>query len=976
MSAQDRTHVLSAFARRIASKYSAKAPASNVELEPAVAVSQPNETNPPPPATTWVSLALKMSGECTVVEILVARLADFLNDVGAAALEANLVDVQFWLQRREARKQKEPEIWGVVIDVDVSSPDPFGAFVDAMPIPTAWWRTMHGSKAALVFDRAVSRTEFVAIAEQLTLAIAGGDPNSWSVDQAQHLPIVNKTTLDGLVPVKCPGAQTNGRPLVVDEFATELPIRLERALSTGTRITTGERHSVEEYLCELGLPSPADISSRSGPYSCCPASASHDSACCYVIKAKDGSLRVVCYGGYRGHNGRAETSWSERELLDLASGVERRDDGIAVMRDLPVTWVGEDYARLKFSALFADEDRPQVFVEAAVRVWLRARAFRALRSIEDLARKEGAENLNTKSLADIVWFYQRRIGGFDDTGPCRLGFDNMAGQLRIVRSNGAVEPVTTKGESLALKPHLHEWKTSTAFDLRAEVSFEKDGGKMLTTGFTIDTDGFDSHWNKALGGSLAHLRALGLPAVDNYIFPVAHTADDIAFDASTKCMIVTRTARLHDVDAGFDALDFFAKLQREGKLPLATEADVPRLLMALASPLIRRIAPGLLGVYVFEGPSGAGKEYVITVISDTWGHTISTPRAVYYEIHKVDDLEQNRNFHAAADSALYLRAIEAGKSMEKIDSLIRYSTSRYVTARGMRMDARQILNGFTYLADTVEGLPERREISRRTTVIGMRPMADAMSKGEIRDQVIKNASNIVGYLKRRVETESPNWYLNQAFTKSRQVGQVALARLFGASLPEVVGTNMDEFFEALLAYIDIGVEDIGKKELANALARGTKDGREATTFSSYPLSHLIDQMQGQVGYKQLFSQFKSKRMIKIFLNREKDYAEVDNERLPYLPVSIHGKRYAFKLIKDDRNFVLEQEMIYCNRLGIPSITGQTTEETPNAAESAPARPPATATTNRSSLRVSAAAMHARDRARAREEGTDDAVESE
>jgi len=64
-------------------------------------------------------------------------------------------------------------------------------------------------------------------------------------------------------------------------------------------------------------------------------------------------------------------------------------------------------------------------------------------------------------------------------------------------------------------------------------------------------------------------------------------------------------------------------------------------------------------------------------------------------------------------------------------------------------------------------------------------------------------------------------------------------------------------------------------------------------------------------------QYKSARNVEMWLNREADYADVTEGRRPYLPVEMGDKRYAFKLVKGRRNFVLVDEEDYCNTVGLP-----------------------------------------------------------
>ncbi len=866
-----------------------------------------------------LSLALMSSGSCTQIAIPVARLAEFLNELGAAAVQQQYADVQAWVQQRKRRRGGCEKIWGLILDADLEAEDPLAVIVDAgLPLPTTWWRTIHGWKAIWVFDRPADSDTFDAIAQQFTIAVPGGDPKSWSLDQAQHLPIVLKSTDDGVIEVKFLATQTNAQPLRIADYLPELPMRLQRALGSSRCLSAGERPAVEDYLAELGTPAPEETGSRSGPYACCPVSEQHDRPCFYIYRQENGSIDATCIGG---HSGELTKFWSEPALYELATGKHISDAGIDALHDVPINWAGQSYIEDKLAEAFATEPQPRVLVATATTVWMRAHASKVILRARRLAESEGIVLTTQFPLNAFLRLCCEKIDGFDSTGPCRVAFDAVNQYLTLLHSNGSTQRIKTEGESLSVAPHLHEWKASRAHYIYATItSDKKTETKSISFTDQINVNGYASHWNKGMSGSADHLAALGVPILHHFPLPIAFEKDSCSIDPQTKCISITRTARMRAGDPKFDALDFFTKLQREGKLPLATEEDVPRYLMGMASPLVRRVAPGLLGVYVFEGPSGSGKEYMVIIINDTWEHSILIPTTVSFELHDVDDLEMNRGFHAAS-SAVYMRVKEAGKSIDKINSLIRFAATKHVTARGMQKDARQIPNSFTYLADTVEGLPERKEIARRTVVIGTRNIGDDVSKGEIRQQIIDRAPDIIAYLKAKIESQSPEWFLNQTNTQSRQVAQAALAKLFGATLPEVKGGSTDELFEYMLSFIKEHGEQEGKEQLEAAKSRGGKDGKETILFPSYGLGMLIGIMKDQVrnNCQEFFKQHGTTRSLEMFLKREANYHEVENGQLSYLRVEINGAPYAFKLVKGKRNFVLFDELKYCDRMGIEPI---------------------------------------------------------
>ncbi len=468
-----------------------------------------NQAEPPPsqPAVPaiWVSVSTQFTKTCIAVTIAVSQVAAFLNALGTATQEAGICDVQIWLQRRRGKKAGDcEEIWGVILDVDVVSTDPFGSFIDAgLPFPTCWWSTRNGYKGCWTFNRSVDAKLFLAIAQQFTISVPGGDPKSWSPEQGQHLPRVNKSTLDGNIPIKLTAVQTNAQPLQIDAFTSELPVRLERALSGGGRLGAGERKSVEDYLSELGTPAPDEAGARSAPYDHCPSAEQHDRPCFYVFRQEDESIDATCLGG---HGGELSKRWSEAALYELATGKHRADADIAPVRDIPNTWAGDEYLKQRFSITFASEPNCAELVLAAVAVWMRARASMVLAKANQLAVREGVEITRPIALEDMLTFFERKVVGFDSTGPCRIAFDDNTSGLVILRSNGATEQVKVSGESFAVKPHLHEWRASSAYDIKPHVDMDEETGeKEFKFVYTFDADENQTHWNKAMNGSSLHL---------------------------------------------------------------------------------------------------------------------------------------------------------------------------------------------------------------------------------------------------------------------------------------------------------------------------------------------------------------------------------------------------------------------------------------------------------------------------------------
>ncbi|MFC1611271.1 hypothetical protein ACFL6C_09940 [Myxococcota bacterium] len=870
-----------------------------------------------PPAVP-VSLSPMIGLQCACVEVDVAQVAVFLNEVGQESRKRRTPDVQLWLQKRTRKTaDKKVEIWGVVLDVDEKLCDPLATLREAgIPTPTAWWQTQNGCKAAFCFDRRVDEKTFQRIAKQLTIAVPGGDPGSWSVTQGQHLPICLKSCSDGIQDVNLPAQQSNGQPLSVAELEPQLPVRIERFLSAGRTLSTDERVMVEEYLSELGIPAP-EQPGESICYASCPDCDSHDSSCCYVNRRDTGAIVVTCLGG---HAGEGKKVWHELHLYERVTGTSLPTATVDAVRDIPVTWAGEAFIDHKLVKAMSSRPFWEAHAKAAKQIWQAARARHEASAYdreqsELLKREPGAVPGSPPPAAEYLHVYQSRLAGCDVAGPFDVFYDEIYRCLSNGGGGDVAMPIRTRSESLSMSAYAHEWRATNGYRIMPVVK-KVEEAKFIIPEVTFDKH-YASHWNKALAGHSGGLTALGLPRIIRYELPVAFVRNDWAIDSKTKHITAVRTASVLHRNPSFDTIRFFTRLFEQGRLPLAAQDDVARYVIAIAAPLLRHIAAGLLGIYWVMGPSGAGKDYLAEIIPDIW--QLSTPHAgkVKFDVNLTDDLELKRSFYAAGQ-AIYGRAKEAGKRRNMVDLLIRLGGTDQVTARGMHRDEIEVRNTFTYLADSVENLPERKEISRRTVIINVAPIDELVSKGEVIREIRACAPDIIADLKALVESRPAEWYLNQSNTGARPLIPVALARLFGVELPEVQARNLDELFEAMHEYVDKDLcGDEGTKQRAGAR---DKDGKEMKELSSYRLSHFIETMREQVGYKALFHEISSARLVELWLQRETAYVDVLRHQLPYLRVEIRGTPHAFKLVKCRRNFILEPELVYCSKVGVHPIS--------------------------------------------------------
>ena len=82
-------------------------------------------------------------------------------------------------------------------------------------------------------------------------------------------------------------------------------------------------------------------------------------------------------------------------------------------------------------------------------------------------------------------------------------------------------------------------------------------------------------------------------------------------------------------------------------------------------------------------------------------------------------------------------------------------------------------------------------------------------------------------------------------------------------------------------------------------------------FKSYRFSHFIETMRNVSGCKALFAELRSQKAIVLTVQREvKEYRNVTRGKAVFLPVEINGTRYAFRMFRSGRNFMLEELKTY------------------------------------------------------------------
>jgi hypothetical protein len=854
-------------------------------------------TPEPSQPSTFVSVGLLDAYATFPYEVPISDVAAFIDSLGAATVGAGLADVQLSLAKRTGKADMDLEaLFGLIVDVDRPSLDIMGEIERAgVPMPTFVYPTLNGFRLGYASQSPIPRAVFKEAAKKLTLAVEGGDPTSWEPRQMQRLPTCIKTTGAGVVTVKLSTTLTNSVPFDANVHTVRFPDRIRHALGGGVP-GAGDREGIRDYLEERGIPAPDEAGSQL--YDRCPVVDLHDTKCCYVNVGATGEVSAHCLGG---HDGEGDKHWTELQLATLAGVVTSGTNLIQrfdPLLELPVTAASLEYIK----ARLAGWSKPEI--DAVVELWQ-----------TEWARGEAAKLHPDLVTADMVLeVYEQRLVGIDGLPPMVTYYNRGNGQLVHDDPDGRALAVTSRSGP-NLKTNATELKSTALWGL---VRREKGKDVWYEAGWVSDSP---SYLHKIAMGHASVLAKFGVACVTSYVLPVAYATDTVSIDPRSLVVVAIHVRALPDGVEPIDVLDFFLALHAAGRLPLASVEDVKRFVMLLASPLLRHVAPGLLGVYWFVGPPGAGKDFMAELARHVWEAVAPPHHRVSFDISLAGELEQKRMIEMAA-SCVFARAKEAGKRQGMAEAIVRLAGTDTLPGRGLYKEEITVMNGFTYVAESAEDLPDRREISRRTTEIRVSFMDEKLSKGEVLDAVRAAAPRIIMSLKALVESRPAEWYLHQTDTGSRPLIPVALAKLLGATLSPVEGEDLTEVFEAMVAFTESPAgKDEGKKQLALMKARADKVSTEAKTVPTYRLAYFIDIMAQEPGNAELFSPYarKSKELV-MRIKRESLYRAAVAEH-GYMPVIIKGAKYILR-IEDNRRFILMLELAFLTAMA--TVGGATT----------------------------------------------------
>jgi len=900
-----------------------------------------------PPSMVWVSFALMSYHECVPVQIPAQKLDELVNQVGEKTKAKKLHDVQHFLQRRTTTQKNEEGVVysGIIADVDVK---PEGGIRSAiarsgLPIPNLIAETARGHRVYFVLESPISEEEHTRLARLLFVAIPGVDPsNINNPAQANRLPTCWKTTPEGVKDLKFRATLTNPVPASIADLFGVFPYRLERILCGSRHLSGDQRATLEGHLEDAGITLPdaggSVLTDR------CPLS-QHPKSCVYYNRGDDGAVSAYCLAE---HDGVAGRRWGELALYQHYIGGPALEGGQVSMDDLLIVPASASYIRYKCAIEFEGECYRDALISAAVDVWLHWSAFRKYLEIAErlraLAQKQGLkdEEIPGVSLGPLLHLYRTRLEGIDGTGVAPVFFDVFKNELRLLLHGNVSRRVTFGGKKvLNEKEHQHELASIAATEIISMVQTtkgQKPKSSLVVSAFPIFA--LDSHLNKALAGIPAHLKVLGIPRIRLFGAPEAFVPnEEWSIDPETRTIdaqlspplppptaaneILEREIDRALADAGKDrsliadvegdcaTTKLFITWNRTGRIPYATDRDARAAVMLLAAPLVRHLFPGALGIIWPTGGTGSGKGFTTDMCELIWLKVGNGNARVAFDFLGIGEEERRKSFEMAAD-ALYARNQEGGKDLD-IGALLRVSTQRTLSVRGLHKDEVEILNTFFWVVSSVEPPIAMQELDRRCVYIRTQAAPNQINNEQ---DVVPLAGALLSSLKAHVEARGKDNLLAFRNTTKRPRGQVVLADLFGVTLDPIKGRPLDDLWGAMRAFAQ---ENKNEGEEFRKRAVGYKTDREAKLFPSHSLGTLVGYMRQVPQYQHICGGRKTADAVKALLDREVDYAEVRNGKRPHLRVEIEGVPFAMKLVKDETRFILVDENEFIKRTRITVV---------------------------------------------------------
>jgi hypothetical protein len=470
---------------------------------------------------------------------------------------------------------------------------------------------------------------------------------------------------------------------------------------------------------------------------------------------------------------------------------------------------------------------------------------------------------------------RRRIHGAPGAQELEVAFDRVLGTLVVrTRSSGFAIPKKPIIAAMSKTQHADEL---AALDVQVCTQGEEGDEVVLDPRHATLTQ-------RAASGNADALAELGIAELFSYAFPVAFVTAGAERDPKSNLICVTEVPDVPRAQ-GFDALQVLKNLRAEGVLPLASDEDVVRFAMLIASPLMRGRYPGLLGIYWVYGPAGSGKDLLITLARLVWefvGLKESSPPNALLSLSCVES--EDRKTFASNFQAVYANLAEAGKrKTSEIEYLIRLSGTSHIAARGLYANEVSLRNTFTYVASSVETPLQRREIGRRVVIIRT---VSAPHHSDAVKRIVEIAELLIGSFMDIIEQGDPTPPANPG---GRPLAISLLASYFNATLESVVGESLDELFRAMALYV-------GRLDLhRGGDATVEKAAAVFLRHKAYRAAHFVEVMMNEKGYEEFFKQLRFGKFVFERINRElAEPAGLTGKGAEYATVEVDGEEYGLR----------------------------------------------------------------------------------
>lgn len=562
------------------------------------------------------------------------------------------------------------------------------------------------------------------------------------------------------------------------------------------------------------------------------------------------------------------STWTPR-LVGIAADFAREFD-VTKLGLTPLSWVVLELVRLNAEPRWGSRAAASV-----VRAFAIAHIVAHLKRADEIATWRDRVDGPWQSLLQYAKSYVNRLQVEEATlktsPPLRIAFDVASGRLSSVTSTYALENWLEREPEGVLMKRFDSEAAPTVAVRELKLGKGKDAPWVLRLTF-VPVAGVSSQ--RVRGSKETRVR-MGIPDVNFHQYPVAHETTSLVLEEAEGDFVAARYTRVPEpsiaqertteqATALTDPVAWMVGLYRRGGTPFRAEGDVRRFCMLVAAPLLRKACAGRLPAFLLEGPSGSGKGLSKDALFAAWNAAKApgAPSECYLDFGSDDPHELNLKY-ATMGPRTFVSMTEIAKA-GMADSLIRLTERETVSARAHHGSPMEIPNAFVYIADAVEGLPERVEVNRRVVRIQMRngrrtgegltvlgevaPDGAAFVPAEFVRTLRELGPYLIEGFRRQLDGRGERFLEEASNDSGRSAASVALAELCGVPLDVVSGGDLLEYWN-LMVDLTIGTrvtQTNGMSHLVRVEARpgGAKDGLLAKRFGKYSLAALLKQASG------------------------------------------------------------------------------------------------------------------------------------